>query len=60
MLQITTIRRRILPTPTSKSLVLRHRLRSILAVVEIPVLTQNLRDLWTAEKLMTHSFHFKR
>lgn len=60
MLQITTIRRRILPTPTSKSLVLRHRLRSILAVVETPVLTQNLRELWIVEKLMTHSFHSKR
>ena len=43
-----------------KILVLRHRLRSILAVVETPVLTQNLRELWIVEKLMTHSFHSKR
>ena len=57
---VSTTRRKISLTPTSKSLALRHRLRSILAVVEIPVLTQNLRDLWTAEKLMTHSFRFKR
>lgn len=25
-----------------------------------PVLTQNLRELWIVEKLMTHSFHSKR